>query len=122
MIKNKFTKAKQKWFKERLMKAQIDYCFRVLSPRRNKYLPEYDRETVCNFYNSDFKTWTFSSNAKFEICAKYIAIKNFFWYLDDKFFAARKLSFKNPNVIVEYETIKSQRKKELQILKEEGLI
>ena len=122
MIKNKFTKAKQKWYKERLIRAQIDYRFRVLSPRNNKYLPEYDQETVCVFHNSGLKTWTFSSNAKFEICAKYVAIKNFFWNLDDIFFAARKLSFKNPNVIVEYETINSQARKEWQILKEEGLI
>ena len=120
--KNKFTKAKQKWFSERLVYAQIDYCFRILSPRTNKYLSEYVREKVCVFNNEGFKTWTFSSNTKFEICAKYIAIKNFFWYMEDKFFTARKLSFKNPNVIVEYETTKSQKRKDMQILKEEGLI
>ena len=121
MTKNKFTEAKQKWLEKRLARAQIDYCFRIRSVNEKGW-HEFSRETVCVFHNDGFRTWTFSSKPQFDTLAKYIAIKNFFWYLDDKFFAARKLSFKNPNVIVEYETIKSQKRKEMQILKEEGLI
>ena len=113
MFGNKFSKAKRKWYREVLKSAVIYYEFGLLTPH-----------VVCQLETSmfDFKYWKFNDYLKTNSHWKYRLIYSYFQELGDKFFNARKLSFKNPKIYVMYETSKSNKRNYIKMLKQEGLL
>ena len=112
-MKNKFTKAKKKWYKNSLISAVIYYDFGCLTPY-----------VVCQLTTTIYgiRYWKFNDFLETSPHWKHRLIHSFFKQLDNKFFNARKLALTNKNITVMYESKKTIERNYIKMLKLEGLL